>query len=73
MQTFVLGAKAEMRVTIGDKTYTADLADLVKEYNDEADTLSPFAFEKLAHAINKGRKKKDQHRAFVLDGTLEVI
>lgn len=59
-QVFVLGAKAEMIVTIGKNTYVEDISETVKEYNDEDETLSPTAFKKMAHAINKGKKKKDQ-------------
>ncbi len=72
-QVFILGAKAEMQVTIGDRTYTADLSDRVREYNDDAHQLSPLAFQKMAHAINKGRKKRDQCRAVVLEDELVIM
>lgn len=45
--------KAVIRITIKGKTYEGDISEFVKEYNDDAETLSPRAFKMYASSMNK--------------------
>ena len=45
--------KAIIRIIINGKTYEGDISHLIKEYNDDAETLSPHAFRNYASAMNK--------------------
>lgn len=56
LMVFVRKPKAVIRLKIKGKNYEGDISDLVKEFNDESETLSPLAFEKYACSMNKQRK-----------------
>lgn len=53
LMVFIRRPKAVIRIQMNGKTYEGNIGELVKEYNDDADTLSPEAFMKYACAINK--------------------